>query len=456
MSKRPSTAAKRLTQANLETMGPEKLAALLMELGDSQPNLKRRLRMELAAEVGPDPLAAEIDKRLTTLSASKARVSWRKRADLILDLHVLRRMIAERLGALDANAAIARLLLFLDLSDPLAARVKDPKGELVPVFQAAAEDLSALSAASPPPPTAMATMLAEILIRARAPWSAWLAIALPGLGEAFSAAVLAAMEAMQRDRPALKSSVQILRVVADAAGNADAFIDTIPANLRHSASTGAAVAERLLASGRVEEAMAALKASDPRDRGGRFGLGRAETDETAINAWQIAYVAALEASGDADAAQTERWAAFEQTLSPDLLRAYLKRLADFDDVIATDKAFELAASHRSFAAGLAFLMDWPALSEAARMTTVRRSEIEAGAPDLIAWSARLEGRYPLAALLLLRAAIAVLSRERDARGALPDLVQEAEALASRFDDPGLESHESFVTRLSGRGRGGRG
>lgn len=451
MSKRPSTAAKRLTQANLETLGPGKLAALLMELCDSQPNLKRRLRMELAAEVGPDPLAAEIDKRLTMLAASKARVSWRKRGELILDLHVLRRMIAERLGALDANAAIGRLLLFLDLSDGLAARVKDPKGELVPVFQAAAEDLAELAARSPAPPDTMATMLAEILIRARAPWSAWLAIALPGLGQGFSAAVLAAMEAMQRDRPALKPSVQILRVVADAAGNADAFIDTIPANLRHSASIGAAVAERLVASGRIEEALAALKASDPRDRGGRFGLAR-ETDETALNAWQVAWVDALEASGETEAAQAERWAAFEQTLSPDLLRAYLKRLADFDDVIATDKAFELAASHRDFAAGVAFLMDWPALSEAARMITVRRAEITAGAADLIAWSARLEGRYPLAALLLLRAAIAALSRERDARGALPELVQEAEALASRFDDPGLESHESFVARLSGRGR----
>jgi exodeoxyribonuclease-5 len=49
MSKRPKSASKRLTQGNPEALGTERLVALLMELADSQPNLKRRLRMELAA-----------------------------------------------------------------------------------------------------------------------------------------------------------------------------------------------------------------------------------------------------------------------------------------------------------------------------------------------------------------------------------------------------------------------
>jgi len=75
MSKRPASAAKRLTQANLEALGAERLAALLLELGDSQPALKRRLRMELAAEVGAGDLALEVDRRIDALAASKARVT---------------------------------------------------------------------------------------------------------------------------------------------------------------------------------------------------------------------------------------------------------------------------------------------------------------------------------------------------------------------------------------------
>jgi hypothetical protein len=40
------------------------------------------------------------------IGGSKAKVSWRKRPELILDLHVLRRMIAGRLADLDAGEAV--------------------------------------------------------------------------------------------------------------------------------------------------------------------------------------------------------------------------------------------------------------------------------------------------------------------------------------------------------------
>ena len=75
MAKRPGAPKKSLTEGNLAALGADRLAALLVEL--STTDQKRRLRMELAAEVGAPDLALELDKRLTTLATSRARVSWR-------------------------------------------------------------------------------------------------------------------------------------------------------------------------------------------------------------------------------------------------------------------------------------------------------------------------------------------------------------------------------------------
>ncbi|MFZ4607625.1 MAG: DUF6880 family protein, partial [Caulobacter sp.] len=80
-AKKTPASARRLTAANLEALGAESLAALLLELSDSQPALKRRLRMELSAEVGAPALAEEIDKRLAMIAGSRAKVSWRKRPE---------------------------------------------------------------------------------------------------------------------------------------------------------------------------------------------------------------------------------------------------------------------------------------------------------------------------------------------------------------------------------------
>ena len=52
MAKRPATAKKTLSAANLKALGDARLADLLMEMAGEDAGWKRRLRMELAAEVG--------------------------------------------------------------------------------------------------------------------------------------------------------------------------------------------------------------------------------------------------------------------------------------------------------------------------------------------------------------------------------------------------------------------
>ena len=58
---------KTVTLDNLVALGPERLAAILVELANDDAEIKRRLRLELAAQAGDDTIATEISKRLTAL-----------------------------------------------------------------------------------------------------------------------------------------------------------------------------------------------------------------------------------------------------------------------------------------------------------------------------------------------------------------------------------------------------
>ena len=126
--------------------------------------------------------------------------------------------------------------------------------------------------------------------------------------------------------------------------------------------------------GRIAEAEQALAASDPDAEAA--GRAPAPASELGLLAWTDAWIDLLEAKGDRDAAQAARWAAFARDLAAAPLRAYLRRLADFDDVVATDRAIALAMDFRPFTRALAFLVDWPALPEAARLIRARAAEID--------------------------------------------------------------------------------
>jgi hypothetical protein len=451
--KTPSAAvAKRVNAENLRAMGDDRLASLLLDFGDAYPSLKRRLRMELAAEVGAEHLAAEIDKRLNTIGASRAKVSWRKRGEFIADLEVQRAMIADRLGALSPDLALPRLFAFLALSSALAYRVKDPKDELPPVFLAAASDLGRLAATSTVTPIDLADQLVEAVRDNETGWSAWLEPVLRPLGHEVGRAVLGQVEpVIATARPSPRRAA-LLRVLADAAGDPDTYIRTLPVELRHAPAVGAEIARRLLAADRVAEALAALVTSAPKASQPRFGLGtpRSHPEPASELEWETQYIEAVDRSGDAAAAQTLRWEAFERTLSRDQLTAYLKRLADFDDVVAADKAFAHAAVWPDMMAGLSFLMAWPALPEAAAMIHVRRSELAGSDHRVADWIGRLEARQPLAALILLRASILGAVRRATSKTE-PEIISQlahAEALAERLPvSADMVSHDAFTAGL---------
>ena len=80
-------ASKRTLNAkNLEALGAQRLAELLIEIGTGNTTAKRHLRLELAGEESPAAVAREIRKRLVTIARSRGFVDWQNRRALVDDL----------------------------------------------------------------------------------------------------------------------------------------------------------------------------------------------------------------------------------------------------------------------------------------------------------------------------------------------------------------------------------
>src|SRR5471032_1812800 len=120
-----------------------------------------------------------------------------------------------------------------------------------------------------------------------------------------------------------------LQEIADAQGDVDAFIAQQSKNARAVPTVAAEIARRLLGAGRAEEAWNAINAVDEN----RSGWIPFEWEEVRLDV--------MEALGRKDEAQAFRWQCFERALNSAHLRAYLKRLPDFDDVEAENKALDL-------------------------------------------------------------------------------------------------------------------
>ena len=404
---RPTVASrKRVNPENLARLGAERLAELLTEAAATKPELKRRLRMELAAEEGGEHLALEIDKRLATLDASRSKVSWRQRPTFVRDLDGVRVLIAGRLAGLDRTAALERLWRFMAVSRRVSPRVRDRDGELAAVFDRAAGDIGALIAGQDAEPGASA--LVEAIARDPGGAALWLPKVLEPAPADLAAATLRRLS--QREDPA-PGWIPIIRLLADAAGDVDAFASTFTSAGLRSPQVAADIGRRLLAAGRVADAGRVLKAGGPPPPSKKL-LGGPRAVPPDYD-WESAWIDYLERSGDLDAAQAARWASFERTLSAERARAFTSRLTGFEDVEAEGRAFDLAARHPDFERGLQFLMEWPALPEAARMIQARADEIQAPAEAAELWASRLRARQPAAAHLLLRKAAAAAFRRRE-------------------------------------------
>ena len=454
-----------VTADTLVRLGAQRLAGILLDLADEQPTIKRRLRLELAGHAGGETIAAEIGKRLTTLKSARSFIDWQKRPDFVRDLNLTRTMIAERLAETRPDLALDLMWRFMALAEPALNRVDDSNGSVGEVFRAACGAFGSLATRARPDPKQLAErVFAAVTKNGYGEFDGLVPTIFPALGEAGVAALRTRLSAELSSRPAkdgydsqAAAIRRALQDLADGEGDVDAYIALVPAEARKRSDTAAQIGRRLLTAGRPEEAIRVLEAAPPRRQARRGALGD-DLDHLGWDGpeadWEGVYLDALDAVGRTEDAQRLRWKAFEERLSVERLRAYLKALPDFEDVLAEQKAMEYALGFRSVSTALHFLHAWPEPRQAARLVLARHAEIDGNLYYLLDPAARwLESTSPLAATLLRRAMIddtldgAKSKRYRHAARHLA----ECQSLALLISDfSGFDSHTAFVARLRGK------
>lgn len=106
---------KTLNKQNLEALGAERLAELLIELSAGNASVKRVIRLELAGAQGPNEVAKEIRKRLTIIARSRSFVDWQNRKGLVHDLEAQRRAIVDQVAEADPAERVELMGRFMVL-----------------------------------------------------------------------------------------------------------------------------------------------------------------------------------------------------------------------------------------------------------------------------------------------------------------------------------------------------
>jgi uncharacterized protein DUF6880 len=452
---------KTVTLENLVALGPERLAAILVDLADADAEIKRRLRLELAAQVGGDSIAAEIGRRITALKSARSFVDWQKRRDFVKDLDLQRTMIVERVAQTRPDLALDLMWRFMALAEPVINRVDDSNGSVGDVFRSACEDLGVIATKARPDAVGLADrVFAALSANDYGVFDGLVKAIAPALGEVgiahlknqlAQALTNAGSKVGGRDGHA-SAMRHALQEIADSQSDVDAYIALIPVEDRARSHLATEIGRRLLSAGRPTEAFAALEKARPKQ-----GVRRREDDDDLYltmygpeTTWEEVYIEALDATGQKEQAQRLRWKAFEERLSSKQLHIYLKNLPDFDDFEAEEKAMKYALGFRNFSAALDFFREWPDQARAAQLVLTRASEIDGNFYYLLDPMARLiEGKHPLAATLLRRAMIedtlngAKSSRYKHAARHL----LECQSLASGIQDYGtFETHNAFASR----------
>ena len=459
---------KTLNAKNLEDLGAARLAELLIEISTGNAASKRRLRLELAGAQNPGEVAREIRKRLSTIARSRSFVDWPKRKALVDDLEAQLRAIVEHVAQHNPAEALDLVWRFLTLANSIFDRCDDSSGTVVGIFHRACSDLGEIAEAANADPVILADQAFRALQEnGYGQYVYLIAVLIPALGKkglnhlkelmvGLSTEPVPRLEQEDRevigwgssgpmyaDEIAERSRVSTVRLalkeIADALGDVDGFIAQYDDRAKRVPKIAAEIARRLLAAGRVVEAWDAVNvAEDKRSRWPSFELEDARID-------------VLEALERADDAQALRWSCFERSLSTPHLRAYLKRLPDFEDVEVEERALTFAMTYSSVHQALVFLVSWPALDMAASLVLQRSAELDGDHYELLTPAATaLAGEHPLATTLILRSMIDFsLSRARSSRYRhAARHLDECEFLAAEVSKFGeIETHELYVARL---------
>ena len=325
-------AKKSLNAKNLEALGAQRLAQLLIEISSGDAATKRRLRLELAGAESPAAAAHEVRKRLATIARSRSFIDWQTRRGLVADLETQRRAIVEQVADRDPTEALDLMWRFLELATSVLERCDDSSGTVSATFDDAVDDLGKIAAAAKAEPRALADRAYRALIdNGYGQYDDLIQALVPSLGEAGlehlkqrmialaaepvrrprsderrvvgmgTGGVIYADEIEERSR---KSAARLaLQEIADAQGDVDAFVDQYDEPTRRVPRIAAEIAERLLMAGRVNEALDMLDSAEHGQQ------------PWPIFEWEGARISVLDALGRSDEAQAARWSCFERALS---------------------------------------------------------------------------------------------------------------------------------------------
>jgi len=466
-------AAKRvvLNAKALEALGAERLADLLMKFTEGNAAAKHRLRLELATREGPDDLAREVRNRLMTIARSKSFVDWRGISSLADDLENQCRVIVESLGTVAPGPALDLLWRFMDLARSVFNRCDDSNGVVGSVFRGACTELGNLAQRVAGDPVKLADRAFDAMFaNGFGQFDHLIEVLAPALGdEGLEHLKRRMIEASDQPvkRPADKDRVTIgwsssgpiyedemaermrkstvnlaLKDIADAQGDVDAFIGQYDEETRRVPRIAAEIGKRLLAAGRADEALTMIEGAEPR---------RPDTWDWPDFQWENVRIDTLEALGRTDDAQKVRWSCFERSLSSSHLKAYLKRLPDFDDLEAEERALAHAERYRDRLSALSFLVSWPALDRAAGLVIEHVEDLDGNNYEILTPAAEaLAAKYPLAASLVLRAMIDFsLGKNRTTRYRhAARHLSECARLAGEVGDFGkFEDHKAYEAQL---------
>lgn len=451
-----------LNAKNLEALGTERLAALLMEISTGSAASKRRLRIELAGLQSNDEVIREVTKRLAAIDRSRSKIGWRQIRTLKKDLETQWAVIRDKIASNDPTEALEVMWRFMDIASSVLARTNDTNGTLLSVFSSACSDFGAIALKANPNPTALAKRAFSALHNNDYGQYAGL---IPALVAPLQQQGMDQLKALLTDElKALKTGSAdnsrrmsyadglaqrkheaeirtLLRQIADAQGDVDAFIKTHDDDATKPL-VAVEIATRLLAEGRSHEALDSLK---------RASLA---ASEAIPYEWEAIYADTLEKLNRKDEAQSLRWQWFEQNLQEEHLRAFLKRLPDFDDMEAEEKALSYVAAYPDAHQALHFLLAWPSLEKAARLVISREKDLTGEDYELLSLAAdTLRNSFPMAATIALRTMIDFTlgwSRAARYKHAARQL-SELETISAAITDYGsIEPHHAYAAKLRTR------
>ncbi|MEP7455027.1 DUF6880 family protein [Phyllobacterium sp. SB3] len=451
-----------LNAKNLEALGTERLAALLIEISTGSATSKRRLRIELAGLQSNDEVIREVTKRLAAIDRSRSKIGWRQVRTLKKDLETQWRTITEIIAPNDPNEALEVMWRFMDIAGSVLARTNDTNGTLLSVFSSACTDFGAIALKATPDPTVLAkrafsalhnneygqydgliaALAAPLQQQGMDQLKALLIANLKTLKIAFADNSRRVSYADGLEQRKQESEIRkFLRQIADAQGDVDAFIETHDDDGSRPL-IAVEIASRLLATGRSREALDSLKRASQ------------ATSEPMPYEWQAIYADTLEKLDRKDEAQSLRWQWFEQSFHEEHLRAFLKRLPDFDDMEAEEKALSHVAAYPDAHQALRFLLTWPHLEKAARLVISRETDLSGDDYELLSLAAdTLRNSFPVAATIALRKMIDFTlgwSRAARYRHAARQL-NELETISANITDYGsIETHHAYAAKLKTR------